>query len=364
MRQRELADGRQSIFLDRVEDGQHHYEFLKLYLVPERTAKATRLNAATLRKAGTVLRERTEEFYLQKSMRQNSALSGEITLLDWLRSVLEEDARRGLRESTFKKRCIRTVEAFAPTVKLKDVDKQFCISYIDFLRSSFISSSGKPYAAITAERVSGTLRSALNKAVRAGHIAFNPWNKVETIDRIHVPPGKREYLTVEELKRLIAAPSGKAEVKAAFLFACFCGLRISDLSKLDWRDIYCDGGRWRLSVVMAKTTTPIHIPLSCQAMKWLPARPADGGLVFPALHPLGKTSKFFAGWAASAGVSKHITFHVARHTFATMMLTLGADLYVVSKLLGHSSVSITQIYAKIIDKKKDDAVNLADSVEW
>ena len=55
-------------------------------------------------------------------------------------------------------------------------------------------------------------------------------------------------------------------------------------------------------------------------------------------------------------------FHLSRHTFATMMLTLGADLYTVSKLLGHTSVKMTQVYAKIVNKKKDDAVNLTNGL--
>ena len=67
-------------------------------------------------------------------------------------------------------------------------------------------------------------------------------------------------------------------------------------------------------------------------------------------------------WAVKAGITKHFTFHTARHTFATMMLTLGADLYTVSKLLGHTSVKMTQVYAKIVNKKKDDAVNLTNGL--
>ena len=67
-------------------------------------------------------------------------------------------------------------------------------------------------------------------------------------------------------------------------------------------------------------------------------------------------------WAKEAGITKHVTFHCARHTFATLELTMGADLYTVSKLLGHTSVSTTQIYAKIVDQKKKEAVNLLNDL--
>ena len=67
-------------------------------------------------------------------------------------------------------------------------------------------------------------------------------------------------------------------------------------------------------------------------------------------------------WAKAAGIDKRFSFHVARHTFATMMLTLGADLYTTSKLLGHADVKMTQVYVKIINQKKDDAVNLVNGL--
>lgn len=84
--------------------------------------------------------------------------------------------------------------------------------------------------------------------------------------------------------------------------------------------------------------------------------------VFGNLVNYGNVNENLKKWAEAAGIRKHISYHTSRHSFATMMLTLGADLYTVSKLLGHSSVRHTQIYARIIDRKKDEAVNLADSV--
>jgi site-specific recombinase XerD len=72
----------------------------------------------------------------------------------------------------------------------------------------------------------------------------------------------------------------------------------------------------------------------------------------------GTINNILQKWAKAAGVTKHISFHVARHTHATMMLTLGADLYTVSKLLGHKNIATTQIYAKIVDKKKEEAISL------
>ena len=112
---------------------------------------------------------------------------------------------------------------------------------------------------------------------------------------------------------------------------------------------------------MKKTENVVYIPLPGQALKWLPGteRNADSN-VFPDLTPYA-LSKYLKPWVKEAGImNKNVSYHTARHTFGTMMLTLGVDLYTVSKLLGHTKVETTQIYAKIINKKKDDAVSLID----
>ena len=118
-----------------------------------------------------------------------------------------------------------------------------------------------------------------------------------------------------------------------------------------------------MEIVMQKTKDPIYVPLSEQAMKWMPERgdKAAEDKIF-AIPRVEYVNPGLAKWAEQAGLKKHVTFHTARHTFATMMLTLGADLYTVSKLLGHSDVKVTQVYAKIVNQKKNDAVNLVNSV--
>ena len=113
---------------------------------------------------------------------------------------------------------------------------------------------------------------------------------------------------------------------------------------------------------MQKPPTPIYQPLSESAMSWLPERgdASSSNAVFGTLPALARINLMLKVWAKDAGVTKHISFHTSRHSFATMMLTLGADLYTTSKLLGHSNVKTTQIYAKIVDSKKVEAVNLLD----
>ena len=110
---------------------------------------------------------------------------------------------------------------------------------------------------------------------------------------------------------------------------------------------------------MEKTEKPLHLPISDNAMKWLPERGSAKGSdpVFP-LYYEGLVNRKLKIMTKQLGIDKHITFHCSRHTFATMMLTLGVDIYTVSKLLGHRRVTTTQIYGNIVDKKKREAVDM------
>jgi site-specific recombinase XerD len=126
---------------------------------------------------------------------------------------------------------------------------------------------------------------------------------------------------------------------------------------LTWADIRYEEGRWTIATRIAKTQRFIHNPLPLEALKWLPERKNDSDKVFADLDHKNINIHIHA-WAKDAGITnKNVTFHVSRHTYATMLLTAGADLYTVSKLLGHTSIRHTQRYAKIVNSLKDDAIS-------
>lgn len=152
-------------------------------------------------------------------------------------------------------------------------------------------------------------------------------------------------------------------MKYAFLFCCFTGLRYIDVSRLKWKHITEIGnGEYQIEVVQQKTKEPVYIPLSANAMKWLPDKGYDGreNYIFK-FRDRSIIYDYLKKWAKAAGIEKNITFHMSRHTCATLLIFYGADLYTVSKILGHTSIKTTQVYAKVADEMKRKAVgNIPD----
>lgn len=362
MRFKMLADGRQSIYLDRFADGKHHYEYLQLYLLPETSAKAKRENARTLCQANALLQERAEALINEKAESMLPSSDDGLLLVDWVQTCYENHEKRGARDLRGIYNLKVNLGKFRPEQLLENVDRQFCLDYIAWLRNEYQTKWGELVKSKTAHSYTTCLRTMLNEAVRAGHIETNPWNLLGQIEKVKEPESKREYLTIDEVKRLSETSHFNERIRQAYLFACFTGLRISDMRRLRWQDISMAGKQWTVSVVMQKTSAPLVLPLSKQARKWLPEEGNADACIFDGLPNMGNLELNLKTWAKNAGISKNVTFHTARHTFATMMLTLGADIYTVSKLLGHRSVRATQIYAKIIDCKKDEAVNFANEI--
>lgn len=369
-----MKDGRRSIYLDCYRDGHRSYEYLKLYLMPGTDDESLRLNEAAMRKAETARRRKLRELKkLPAGNRRLVAAQGsiskkDISLLEWLSRFKEIQRSRGVHDIySIERLCGILSDMNCGEIKVRDIGKEFCISFVEYLKTGYKTAKGEYLKPKTVFNRQCTLVTALNVAVREGIIPTNPMNLLSRHERAKTSRGKREYLTIDEVKRLIATPCGNETVRNAYLFACNCGLRLGDVRKLKWGDITQDNGGWMLSVVMNKSEKPVHIPLGVQARRWMPGC-KDGGkhdadsLVFEHLPGDTSINEILKTWAADAGITKSVTYHTSRHTFATMLLTLGADLYTVSKLLGHSQIKNTQIYAEIINRRKDEAVNLTDKV--
>ena len=376
IRFKQLSNGNQSIYLEyytgdviRKENyvgGKRKYEFLKLYLIPERTREDKAKNEATLALAKAIQSRRIVEVQNDAHGFQNTNKS-RVNLLDYLENIGKQSAEQGSRN--YARTVLNTVRALrlfrGDYIAFRDVDKEFLSEFTDYLRQ--MPKASKYGALKTGGRLSnnsvvsyyGTLRTAINRAYKEGIITVNPTKEFDFASKVRQEPSRREYLTIDELKTLINTECRHEIVKRAFLFSCLCGLRVSDIRKLRWCDLQRSGGRVRIEITMQKTKEPLYLPISDEALKWLPERGEANGsdFIFPLTHE-GTVNDTLQHWAKVAGITKHISFHVARHTHATMMLTLGADLYTVSKLLGHKNIATTQIYAKIVDKKKEEAIGL------
>ena len=364
LRSKKLANGSESLYRDIYRDGQRSYEFLKLYIHPETDPQIKILNGETMKAANTIKMERILEITRNEAGLKHTSSRSKMLLKDWMQTYYNAQEKKGVRCLRLLKTAIRILDQYNDKVTMREVNRSFCLGFIGFLQHDYKTRTGNPLTPKSASDYAGCLSSALNAAVRAEVIGDNPFVQLTPKEKIQVPESKREFLTIDEIKSFIAADCPREDVKRAYLFACFCGLRFGDVAGMKWGDIICDNGQWRATVIMQKTRKPIYQPLSESAMLWLPERgdASSDDIVFNTLPVLPRINRILKVWAKTAGTTKRISFHTSRHTFATMMLTLGADLYTVCKLLGHSNVKTTQIYAKIIDSKKVEAVNLVDSV--
>lgn len=369
----------QSLYLDIYKDGVRHKEYLKMYLVSAKTPEDKITNKVTWDAAQAIGRERAQSIVKGKAGIKES--KSKILLLDWMNKRVEQLAhhakeigRKRSNTATLVRNATLHLETYIRqkygerAIRLSDVDRDFCIGYGEYLCTAMglgkKHGSQKPLSSTTRELYYKVLSAALNVAMKDGHIQHNPMlliNRTEIIGKS--TPNERVYLTADELQKLISTPCRRDDVRDAFLFSCMCGLRWSDIANLKWGNIHTDGDNWRIEIKMIKTFGMLYLPLNNEAKSLLPTRnEAPGTANVFKLPSIDSAERALKKWVEDAGLTKHVTFHCARHTFATLMLTQGADLYTTSKLLGHSDIKTTQIYAKIVDKKKTEAVNLLNGL--
>lgn len=349
LRRRELSSGNTSLYLDIYRRGVRRTEYLKLYLIPERSRADRQRNQRTLQLAEAIRSKRHVEMV-------NGEFGFQITTSDdQLFFPYASKVAQGKRASSTKVTLlhIRRYDD-RPDLTFNDITQKWVEGFIAYLDQapSHLSPSHKLQP--NSKRLYLTcLKIIIHHAQRKGIMHHDPFKGVE-IWKAKEPT--REHLTIDEVRRLVEVRCDNDRLKRAFLFSCLTGLRRSDITRLRWGNVQQQGAFIRIVFRQQKTGGLEYLDITPQARVLMGERKSDKSLVFGELPSIITTNKMLRRWMERADIHKKITYHCARHTFAIMMLDIGTDLYVVSKLLGHRKLATTQIYARILDKNKQQAV--------
>lgn len=244
-------------------------------------------------------------------------------------------------------------------IYLHNVDVEFVKGFKEFLLTEPLR-YGEKLKRNSALSYFNKLRACLNQAFEEGLINDNPVKRVKGIQQEEV---QKEYLTESELQLLADTPCRYGVLKRAFLFSCLTGLRWSDINKMNWSEVKDDAEYSKIIFKQKKTNGQEYLDINHQARELLGDRGEESARVFVGLNYSAYTNVALLKWVADAGIKKHVTFHIARHTNATMLITQGVDIYVVSDILGHKEIKTTQVYAKIINEKRIEAIEKLPKIE-
>ncbi|NOH57662.1 site-specific integrase [Alteromonas sp. 07-89-2] len=238
----------------------------------------------------------------------------------------------------------------------EEIDKPFLEGFRKYLLEEKLTKSKSRLAKNTASSYFNKIRAALNEAFREGMIRDNPVQRVKSVKAENT---KRTYLTLDEVRAMTKAECRYDVLKRAFLFSCTTGLRWSDINKLTWSEIEeFEPGHYRVIFDQQKLknggNSLVYLDLPDSAVRLLDVekreKPEDR--VFTGLKYNSYFNVALLQWAMRAGITKHVTFHAGRHTFAVAQLNRGVDIYSLSRLLGHSELRTTEIYADILESRR------------
>ena len=368
LRKRLLKDGRQTLYLDLYHNGKREYEYLKLYLIPEKSRADKETNKQTMKLAEAIKAKRIVDY--QNGKFGFHQPEHNIRFFDYYSAMCEK--RKGAPESRGNwgnwYSCYKHLQIYEKNqdITFDEITPEWVQGFKDYLENDAKAWSPRYERELEYHKLSrnsklsyfNKLRACIHQALADGVISDNP---LRGVDNFKAEESKRMYLTIDEIKAITAADCPAPGVKRAFLFSCLTGLRRSDIMKMTWSEVHKQGDYTRIIFKQKKTSGQEYIDITPQAAELLGERRNPTDLVFNDFLTASATNHAIKVWMLRAGITKEITFHCARHTFAVMMLDIGTDIYTVSKLLGHRELSTTQIYAKVLDKTKQAAVmNIPD----
>ena len=371
LRKKKLATGKYSLYIEyykgKILDeygnskNNREFEYLKEYLyISPQTGSEKRENRETLLRAEQILSIRRAE-YAQGKYGIKDRSKERLLFLTYYEK-LKEDRYESKGNYDNWDAAQNHIEAYCGKKKItfEDVNEEFVIGFKKYLNKKAITRSDTPLSQNSKYTYYNKFKAALRQAFDDG---YTRRNFARTVKGFTQEETFREYLTQEELQAMAKAYCKYQVLKDAFMFSCLTGLRWSDINKLKWAEVRDEESDTRLIFKQKKTSGQEYQYISDQAREILGKRKDENDRVFQGLKYGANFNAEILRWCMRAGITKHITFHSARHTHAVLLLEYGADIYTVSKVLGHKEIRTTQVYAKIVDKKKKEAANLIPKLE-
>jgi integrase len=385
LREKKISGNRQSLYLDfypaipHPETGEPtRREFLKLYLfgqLDKDSKKEYKLDAKsnrklhpleqiqddiTLKDAEKRLRNRQNELskpeiYMgYERERLKIKEQGERNFVEYFKTLA--DKRKASNHDNWVS-AYKYLETFTKgNLKFADLNEKFCNEFKEYLLTTKSNKSNKTtLSQNSAVSYFNKVKAAMKQAYKDGILQTDLNAKIGPIKQEET---RRNFLTIEELNSLVKTECNNPLLKRAALFSALTGLRFSDIKNLVWGNIeYINNEGYILKITTQKTKSVENIPISEQAYRLLGERKEPTDKVFEGLTYSAYENKHLYQWIGAAGITKDITFHCFRHTFATLQLSKGPQITTLQKMLTHKDLKTTMIYAKVLDQTKREAAD-------
>jgi len=368
LRKRAISHGRMSLYLDFYppiwDDNSSCFsrrEYLKLYVYQkpadqyQKMANIENMHTAELIRARRQNEINKLEVYsvFEREQLKIQAVGRE-SFLDYYKNLGEKKEGNNLSIWTC---AITHFEAFlkGKDLMFQDVTVTLIEDFRDYLlKARSLRNKNLKLSRNTALSYYNKIKTTLKRAYREDKLKTDVNSKISSIKEME---SQRNFMTLEETKKLFATPCPNLLVRKISMFSVLTGIRYVDIKKLTWSEIqYIKNDGHYIIFRQKKTGGAESMPISDEAFELLGRRKGEKELVFKGLRKCD-VDKSVPEWVKLSGIKKHITFHCFRHTFATLQITAGTDIFTVSKMLGHRSVKTTQVYARVIDQKKREAAN-------
>lgn len=352
--------GRERLYFDYYYKGQRKTESLDFYLhlaAPgsKLTKEQQKENKNTLKTVEQIKAIRERE-YLAKKYDIDDLSKLNASFIEYFRSLVSKKTESAGNQGNWNS-CLLHLERYTNgfDITFARANQDWIQGFREYLESGARSKAGQKLSQNTKASYFNKLKAAFKQARIDGIIKENP---AEVVKGFKEAETDKAFLTADELKILAKADCKDEQLKRAFLFSCLTGLRWSDVTSIRWNHLEFSEDRGHFLVFKQIKTEgrQVHF-ISEAAVGLLGQRGEMNDLIFGGLTYGAHTNMKLKEWVYKAGISKDITFHCARHTYATLQLNSGTDFYTVSKMLGHKSVKNTQVYLNVIDKNKIDAAN-------